>query len=73
MSTAFVPEIAASNVAALIGLNPYRKPYEAMYAILKKSKAVAERIRALETQHKRQPIEKARRLVAADPDVRKVI
>lgn len=44
----FIPEISASKVAGLIGLNTYARPYEVMYDILKKDKLIKGRITDLE-------------------------
>ena len=66
---AFVPEIPASSVAAVIGLHTYKTPYEAMYAILKKDAITKERIRALEQTHDRVSLDTMRRKVAASPGV----
>lgn len=44
----FIPEISASKVAGLIGLNTYQRPYEVMYDILKKDKLIKGRITDLE-------------------------
>lgn len=44
----FIPEISASKVAGLIGLNTYVRPHEVMYDILKKDKLIKGRIADLE-------------------------
>jgi hypothetical protein len=44
----FIPEISASKVAGLIGLNSYARPHEVMYDILKKDKLIKARISDLE-------------------------
>ena len=67
------PEISASAVAALIGMNPYRKPHEVMYSVLQKNKALKETIRRLETQHRRVPIEVMQRNLANDNEIRKIL
>ena len=69
----FKPEISASAVAALIGMNPYRKPHEVMYSVLQKHKGIKETIRRLETQHRRIPIEVMQRNLANDNEIRKIL
>jgi hypothetical protein len=44
----YIPEISASKVAGLIGLNSYARPHEVMYDILKKDKLIKARISELE-------------------------
>jgi hypothetical protein len=44
----FIPEISASKVAGLIGLNSYARPHEVMYEVLKKDKLIKARISDLE-------------------------
>lgn len=70
---AFKPEISASAVAGLIGMNPYRKPHEVMYQVLQKNKTIKETIRRLENEHRRIPIDVMQRNIANDPDVRKIL
>lgn len=69
----FIPEIPASAVAAVIGLNPYRAPYEAMYAILKKDKILKDQIQELERVHRRVSLDTVRRKVAAHSEVRAIV
>ena len=69
----FVPEFSASTVAAVIGLNPYKAPYEAMYAVLKKDKILKEQIQALELKNNRISLDVARRKVAAHAEVRAIV
>lgn len=69
----FVPEISASAVAAVIGSHPYKSPYEAMYAILKKDKLTKDRIHMLETTHSRVPLDALRRKLSAHPEVREIV
>lgn len=69
----FVPEISASAVASVLGLNPYRPPYEAMYAILKKDAITKERIKMLEQTHGRVSLDMMRRKAAADPLVKSAV
>lgn len=69
----FVPEIPASAVAAVIGLNPYRSPYEAMYTVLKKDKILKDQIQELERVHNRVSLDSIRRKVAAHSEVRAIV
>lgn len=69
----FIPEIPASAVAAVIGLNPYKAPYEAMYAILKKDKILKDEIQDLERVHRRVSLDTVRRKVASHSEVRAIV
>lgn len=53
MSLAFVPEIAASKVAGLIGLNKFQEVGAVMYDLLCKDKTWKAKLQALEKQHNR--------------------
>lgn len=68
-----IPEISASAVAALIGMNPYRTPHEVMYQVLQKNSAIKLRIRQLETQHSRIGREAMKRKLLEDREIRKII
>lgn len=69
----FKPEISASSVAALIGMNPYRAPHEVMYQVLQKHAAAKDAIRRLESAHRRIPKDLMIRRIAADQEVRKIL
>ena len=69
----FKPEIPASAVAAVIGLNAYKSPYEAMYSVLKKDKTIKERIYALEKLHNRVSYYSMQRRIASNPTVRQIV
>lgn len=69
----FVPEIPASAVAAVIGSNPYKSPYEAMYSILKKDKLTKDRIHMLETAQSRVSLDSLRRKLSGHPEVREIV
>lgn len=73
MSSKFIPDISASTVAAVIGLNPYRAPYEAMYSILKKDKNLKEKIYTLERTHNRVALDVVRRKISNNSDVRAIV
>lgn len=53
MSNSFVPEIAASKVAGLIGLNKFQEVDAVMYDLVCKDKGWKAKIRDIETQHNR--------------------
>jgi hypothetical protein len=53
--------------------SPYKSPYEAMYAILKKDKPTKERIQALETAQSRVSLDSLRRKLSAHPEVREIV
>lgn len=69
----YVPEFPASAVAAVIGLNPYKAPYEAMYTVLKKDKVLKDQIQELERVHNRVSLDSIRRKVAAHSEVRAIV
>ena len=50
-----IPEISASKVAALIGLNKYQSPAQVMYDLLLKDKDAKQVIRDIERAHGRRP------------------
>ena len=50
-----MPEISASRVAALIGLNKYQPPAQVMYDLLSKNKDIKEEIRNIERSYGRRP------------------
>lgn len=50
-----IPEISASKVAALIGLNKYQTVSETMYDLFMKDKEIKQRIREIERAHGRCP------------------
>lgn len=69
----YKPEIPASSVAAVIGLNAYKPPYEAMYSILKKDAIIKERIRTLESLHNRVSYGSIQRKVSSHLAVREIV
>lgn len=70
---AYVPEFPASAVAAVTGSHPYKSPYEAMYAVLKKDKITKERIQSLEVAHSRVSLDSIRRKISASTEVREIV
>ena len=50
-----IPEISASKVAALIGLNKYQTPSETMYDLFQKDKDIKQKIREIERSNGRCP------------------
>ena len=60
----FIPEISASAVAALIGMNPHRMPHEVMYQVLRKNKAVKDHMVRLEQLHNLTSVDAAEGLSA---------
>lgn len=69
----FIPEISASAVAALIGMNPHRAPHEVMYQVLRKNVAVKTAMVRLEQLHNRTSIEGMKKLILEDQDIRRII
>lgn len=70
---AFTPSISASAVAALIGKNPYRPPYEVMYDILRKDRTIEDHINQLQNTHQRVSLNMVRRVVSSSADVRQIV
>lgn len=56
----FNPEISASKVAALIGLNPYQQPNEVMYDLLSKHLPTKIRIAKIESDENRKALSKVK-------------
>jgi hypothetical protein len=56
----FNPEISASKVAALIGLNPYQQPAEVMYDLLAKHLPTKIRMSKIEADEHRKPLYKVK-------------
>jgi hypothetical protein len=56
----FNPEISASKVAALIGLNPYQSPHEVMYDLLAKHLPTKIRMNKIESDEDRKPLSKVK-------------
>jgi hypothetical protein len=64
----FIPEIPASKVAALIGLNRYQNPNEVIYSLLQKDSNLKRQIEAIEKEHNRRSYQKVvNEVLAQDP------
>lgn len=64
----FIPEIPASKVAALIGLNRYQNPNEVIYSLLQKDTKLKRQIEAIEKEHNRRSYQKVvNEVLAQDP------
>jgi predicted transcriptional regulator len=72
MST-FIPEISASKVAALIGLNKYQSPHEVMYDLVSKYEPAKIKIAAIQTSEHRIPTSKLKYAVLATPAVKNIV
>lgn len=72
MST-FIPEISASKVAALIGLNKYQSPHEVMYDLLNKYEPTKIKIAAIQSKEHRVPTIKLKYAVLATPSIKDVV
>jgi hypothetical protein len=72
MST-FIPEISASKVAALIGLNNYQSPHEVMYDLLSKYEPIKAKIVAIQASERRIPISKLKYAVLGTPAIKNVV
>lgn len=69
----YTPEFSASAVAAIIGKNPYKKPYEAIYNVLLKDNAIKAKIRQLEASNTLYSLDGMRRKIASMPAVRQIV
>jgi len=71
--TRFIPEISASKVAALIGLNKYQSPHEVMYDLLNKYEPVKAKIAAIQASERRIPAIKLKYAVLATPAIKNIV
>jgi len=65
-----LPEISASKVAGLIGLNRYQNPEEIMYTLLMKDPELKKQIRAIEIDNNRRPYQKVVNEILAEHPIR---
>ena len=72
MST-FIPEISASKVAALIGLNKYQSPHEVMYDLLNKYEPIKAKIQTIQINERRIPTSKLKYAVLATPAIKNIV
>lgn len=64
----FIPEIPASKVAALIGLNRYQNPNEVIYSLLQKDSRLKKQIETIEKENNRRSYQKVvNEVLAQDP------
>lgn len=71
--TRFIPEISASKVAALIGLNQYQSPHEVMYDLLNKYEPVKIKIAAIQSKERRIPTSKLKYAVLTTPAIKNIV
>ena len=71
--TRFIPEISASKVAALIGLNQYQSPHEVMYDLLNKYEPIKAKIAAIQTKERRIPTSKLKYAVLTTPAIKNIV
>ena len=69
----FIPEISASKVAALIGLNKYQSPHEVMYDLVSKYEPIKAKIAAIQTSEHRVPATKLKYAVLATPAIKNIV
>jgi predicted transcriptional regulator len=69
----FIPEISASKVAALIGLNKYQSPHEVMYDLVSKYEPAKIKIAAIQTSEHRIPTSKLKYAVLATPAIKNIV
>jgi hypothetical protein len=71
--TRFIPEISASKVAALIGLNKYQQPSEVMYDLLNKYEPAKIKIAEIQSKERRIPTTKLKYAVLGTPSIKNVV
>lgn len=71
--TRFIPEISASKVAALIGLNKYQSPHEVMYDLLNKYDPIKAKIASIQSKERRIPTTKLKYAVLATPAIKNIV
>ena len=71
--TRFIPEISASKVAALIGLNQYQSHHEVMYDLLIKYEPIKAKILAIQASERRIPISKLKYAVLGTPAIKNIV
>ena len=69
----FIPEISASKVAALIGLNKYQQPTEVMYDLINKYEPAKIKIAAIQSKERRIPTTKLKYAVLGTPAIKNVV
>jgi hypothetical protein len=69
----FTPQISASKVAALIGLNPYQQPAEVMYDLLAKHLPTKIRIATIESQENRKALSKVKNDILYTQAVKNIV
>ena len=65
-----IPEISASKVAGLIGLNRYQNPDEIMYSLLMKDPELKKQIRVIEIDNNRRSYQKVVNEILAEQPIR---
>jgi hypothetical protein len=69
----FIPEISASKVAALIGLNKYQSPHEVMYDLVSKYEPAKVKIAAIQASERRIPAIKLKYAVLGTPAIKNIV
>jgi hypothetical protein len=71
--SSYTPEVSASKVAALIGLNAYQRPHEVMYDLLLKHAPTKARIAEIESRERRISLNKLKDTVLRSSAIRDVV
>jgi len=69
----YIPEISASKVAALIGLNAYQAPHEVMYELLTKHAPANAQMKHIEENESRISMNKLKNIVLATPAIKSIV
>ena len=70
MAARYIPEVSASKVAALIGMNPYNAPEAVMYELFQKDSAIKARIAAIEAENRLRPLGNIKNAVLYNPEIK---
>jgi hypothetical protein len=69
----YIPEISASKVAGLIGLNAYQAPHEIMYDLLTKHAPANAQMKHIEENESRISMNKLKNIVLATPAIKSIV
>ena len=67
---AFIPEVSASKVAALIGMNPYNAPECVMYELFNKDPIIKHQIASIEFADNLRPLASIKNAILFNPEIK---
>ena len=68
--THYIPEVSASKVAALIGMNPYNTPETVMYELFQKDISIKAHIASIEMSERLRPLGNIKNAVLYNPEIK---